>query len=58
MKANEKSSEPKKLPRKALEASRKGVLGRFPPPELYEPDPDIAPRPPAGRKQNRAAKAK
>jgi hypothetical protein len=42
MKLLDRSVEPKKLSRKALEASRKGTLGRFPPPELYE-DEDAAP---------------
>jgi hypothetical protein len=57
MKTLDRSREPKKLSRKALEASRKGTLGRFPPPQLYEDEESTArnasPRKPDGAKKTK-----
>ena len=57
MKTLDRSREPKKLSRKALEASRKGTLGRFPPPQLYE-DEESTPRNASPRKPDGAKKTR
>ena len=40
MKSTAKSKQPPRLSKEELRKSRKGLLGRFPAPDLYEPEPE------------------